>query len=219
MRKAAFLFVACVAMAASANASMYLNEALGSTEGTDWEFIELWNSGPSTLDISGWQVELWDSDTGASYGGADGTSPYAIPAGTTLPTGGYFTFANALAQTGFSFTANVTLPDNSIENSSYTMILADGPGASNIIDSIFVTDGGAGDSANRAGVALTPGGTIGPDGTVLPAGFYRVGDGNPALALLEFNHPHASATPGRANLPEPASVVLIGLAALVLRRR
>jgi hypothetical protein len=53
----------------------------------------------------------------------------------------------------------------------------------------------------------------------MPAGFYRVGDGGAELALLEFNHPHPSATPGAPNIPEPASLLLLGLAGMFLRRR
>lgn len=209
------------AMVSAANAAIVINEVLGSTTGTDSEFIELWNSGPGPVDISGWRVELWDSDAGASYGGSDGGAPYIVPAATTLAAGDYWVMANTTFGTFYSASLRDQLiQENAIENSSYTIILKDSVLAA--VDSFFVTDGGAGDSANDAGAAHVPiSGTVGPDGSNLPAGFYRVGDGNAATALLEFSpQPAPSATPGAANIPEPASVALLGLGALaVLRRR
>ncbi len=182
-----------------ANADVFINEVLGSTTGSDTEFIELYNSGPSSVDISGWEIELWDSDDGSAYGTADGTSPYVIPPSTTLAAGGYYLIANGLTETAYSVTADLSFPDNSIENSSYTIILTSSTGGP-IVDSAFVVDDGPSDSANRAGSPITPNVSIGPDGTFLPAGFYRVGDGNPTVALLEYSPiPAPSATPGAAN--------------------
>lgn len=182
------------------NADVYLNEVLGSTTGSDTEFIELYNSGPGAVDISGWEIELWDSDSGTSYGLPDGPSPIVIPAATSLPQGGYYLLANGLTETAYGVTANQSIGDNSIENSSYTVILTSSS-AGPIIDSAFVTDGGVGDSANRAGTGITPNVSIGPDGTFLPAGFYRVGDGAATVAMLEYSPiPAPSATPGAANL-------------------
>jgi hypothetical protein len=216
------LLVAILAVglvASAANATVYINEVLGSTTGTDSEFIELYNSGPGAVDISNWTIELWDSDSG-SIGGADGGSPYLIPAATSLAAGGYYLMANPTFATYYTATPDFALPANAIENSSYTMILTDA--ALTPVDSFFVWDSGVGDIPNRAGAAYVPiSGTVGPDGSFLPAGFYRVGDGNPATALLEFSpQPAPSATPGAMNLPEPGTLVLLASGALfALRRR
>ncbi len=203
-------------VAAGANASVTINEVLGSTAGTDREFIELYNTGGSSVDISGWTIELWDSDAGAQFGGADGGTPYIINLGSSIAAGGYFTIANALAETEYGFTADQQQAI-SIENSAYTMVLRDA--LSNIIETIYVADGGAGDAANIAGTIITADYTVGPDGTFLPAGFYRIGDGSANLGILEFDQPSPSATPGRANIPAPAALAVLGLGGLVAGRR
>ncbi len=174
-----------------------INELLASTTSSDPEFIELYNTGTTSVDLTGWSLEFWDSDDGPSFGGADGSSPYSIGSGTIAP-GGFFTLGTELSQTVFGYTADQILPSNSIENSSFTAILLDN--SSTVIESIFVTDGDLGDAANQMGTLITPDFTIGPDGTFLPAGFYRVGDGSTTFAFLEFS-PQASpsATPGAAN--------------------
>ncbi|MCG8408078.1 MAG: lamin tail domain-containing protein [Phycisphaerales bacterium] len=193
--------------ARSANAAVVINEVLGSTTSTDTEYIELYNTGPGMVDISGWEIELWDSDVGPSFGLADGDAPYVIPAATSIAVGGYYLLASPEAAAQFGVTADLALPDDSsIENSSYTIILTDGTGGT-VIDSFFVTDGDAGDEANRMGTTpFTPTATIGPDGTFLPAGFYRIGDGGGTFALLEFSpRPAPSGTPGAANLGSVAT--------------
>jgi hypothetical protein len=53
--------------------------------------------------------------------------------------------ANGTAATLFGVTPDLSIPENGIENSSYTALLFDG--ANNVIDAVFVTDGGAGDAA------------------------------------------------------------------------
>ena len=174
--------------AAPARAVVVLNEVLGSTESTDWEYIELYNSGVSAVDISGWKVELWDSDAGSSFGGADGGSPFFIPSTTILAGGGHYLLANQKVVNEFN---NIPAPSqilaqDFVENSSYTVLLVNQLNA--VVDSAFVRDSGPSDSANRAGVALTPNITAGPDGTFLPPGFTRTTDGGGVIKLLDFNY-------------------------------
>jgi len=207
--------IALLAAAGSiASADVVINEVLGSTSGADNEFIELYNTGGSAQSLAGWTIELWDSDAGSQFGGVDGGTPYAL--GGSIAAGGHWTIANMGAQSLYGFTADIN-QEISIENSSYTMVLRDD--LANIINTIFVTDGGAGDAANIAGTFITPDLTFGPDGTFLPAGFYRVGDGSNTLGLLEFGQPSASATPGAANIPAPAALAVLGMGGLVAGRR
>ncbi len=198
--------------AVSVHAQVVINEVLGSTAGSDNEFIELFNSGPDPVDIGGWTVELWDSDAGGQFGTPDGVSPYVVPSGAVIDAGGFFLFANGLAQAAFGVTADVTLPSNAIENSSYTIVLTDELGSP--VSTAFVTDGGSGDAANIAGTLITPDVSIGPDGPFLPAGFTRVPDGGGTLALLEFfPQPSESATPTASGNTPPGG----GVAATIMK--
>ena len=182
-------------LAGNANSSeVVINELLGSTTGRDSEFVELYNNSTVAVDISGWFIELWDSDSGSHFGNPDAASPYFVPEGTILEPNQFFLFANELTEMTYGVTADVLLPANAIENSSYTVVLKDV--SNQIINSIFVTDGGPSDLANIAGDLITPDLSFGPDGSFLPAGFFRIPDGGNELGLLEFSpQPSPSATP------------------------
>jgi hypothetical protein len=203
--QALFILAILIASAGKSSAVIVINEVLGSTTGDDAEFIELYNPTGANVDIGGWQVELWDSDSGA-IGGADGASPLVIPTGISLAPSGHYLFANSEYNNVFSTTPNQTFSDNGIENSSYTIVLADS--GSVVQNSIFVTDGGGGDTANRAGTSITPDATVGPDGTFLPAGFFRTVDGGSTFALQDFGNPASTGTPqsdGVLLTPPPTS--------------
>jgi len=207
--------IALVAAAGSiASADVVINEVLGSTSGADNEFIELYNTGGSAVSLAGWSIELWDSDAGSQFGGADSGAPYAL--GGSVAAGGHCTTPDTGAQSTYGFTADIS-QEIAVENSSYTMVLRDDLGAA--VNTIFVTDGDAGDAANIGGTIITPDLSFGPDGSFLPAGFYRVGDGNDTLALLEFGQPSPSATPGAANIPAPTALAVLGLGGMVAGRR
>ncbi len=222
MRK--LIAMAAVAgVAGAANADVLISEILGSTTGADWEFIEFVNMGAAAVDISGWSLELWDSDAGASFGGVDGGSPYIVGAGTIIGAGETFVMANADAVSGYgTFTPDMDQP-GSVENSSYTAILVDAGLA--VVDSVFVTDGGDGDAANRAGAAFDAAMTVGPDGTFLPAGFART-DTVGGHVVLEFFHDNRTGfdlfggTPGiNQIIPAPGALAMLGLGGLVATRR
>ncbi len=209
--------LALVAAAGAANADVLVNEVVGSTTGGDVEFIELYNTGASAIDLTGWSIELWDSDIdagGSGFGGADGTAPYALSG--SIAAGGYWTIANGETASQIGFTGDAFFGNNSIENSSYTLILRDGMG--NIANSIFFNDGDAGDQANDAGAAITADVTVGPDGSFLPAGFYRFGDGSDIIELHNFSD-FTDYTPGAANVPAPAGLAIAGLGLIAAGRR
>lgn len=225
IRNAIVAGLAIGAGATAAQASgVIISEILGSTSGSDAEFIELVNTGAAPVDISNWSIELWDSDTGGSFGSADASSPYFVPAGTILGPGGTFTFGNSNAETFFGAIFDESLPANAVENSSYTAVLADA--GSSLVEAIFVTDGDAGDAANRGGTPITADFTVGPDGSFLPAGFYRIGGPKgTSTELLNFSTGDlndgtlAGGTPGFNQVPTPGALALAGIAGLAMGRR
>lgn len=222
--RSAFAIAAVIGLAGAANADVLISEILGSTESSDWEFIEIVNTGNTAIDISGWSIELWDSDAG-SIGGLDGGSPHVIGSAILNP-GQVYVLGNALAQAGYSdpmYSFDASLPSNAVENSSYTAVLVDALSA--VMDAVFVTDGGAGDMANRAGSAISTSLTVGPDGTFLPAGFART-DLSGGFAILGFNYADLAngtvtgGTPGINQIvPAPGAMALLGLGGLVVSRR
>ena len=211
--KNAFALALVAAAATAASADVVVNEVVASTTGADPEFIELYNTGASSIDLSGWTIELWDSDS-TSFGGADGTSPYALSG--SIAAGGYRTIANGEAASQLGFIGDAFFGNNSIENSSFTLVLRDA-GAS-VVQTIFFWDSGAGDQANIAGSVITPDVTVGPDGTFMPAGFYRSGDGSNNIVIHDFSD-FTDYTPGAANVPAPGALALLGLGGLAAARR
>jgi hypothetical protein len=177
---------------------VYISELLGSTAAEDTEFIELHNPGSKEIDLTGWTIELWDSDEGAVFGTPDGDSPIRLRG--KIDAGGYFLLANPEFVTVYGIEPDMPIRPNAIENSSYTIVLKDGHGE--ILETIFVSDGDENDTPNIAGREITPDAVIRADGRFIPPGFARVptGDGTREYRLLEFSpRPTPSATPGRAN--------------------
>jgi hypothetical protein len=221
MKKPILLLSAFSVAASSASASVFINEVLASTTGPDVEFFELFNSGASAVDLTGWTLTVYESDGGnPTFGNPDSTYTFGT---ASIAAGGYFTALNAEAQSPsfFGISGDDTLADNFFENSSSTYVLFDG--TSNV-DIVFMTDGDAGDEANINGTSVTAGLSVGPDGTFFPAGFTRIGDGGSTANLLDFGSPTNGATPGAANpVPEPSAFALlaglIGLACVTGRRR
>lgn len=236
---------AIAALAGSAHGQVVISEILGSTSGTDTEYIEIANMGNAPVDITGWAVELWDSNdapglggTNAGWGALDGGSPHVVSGTVILNPGDVYTMGTAqvmfvdytspypTSYNGDPFNVDQTIGDNSVENSSYTAILVDA--GANPVDSWYILDDPTLDMANRAGAAFVPNFTLGPDGSFLPAGGYRVGN---TLGILNFSRPGGSAptlnngtlaggTPGIYQIPAPGALALSGLAGLVgIRRR
>ena len=59
------------------------------------EFVELYNAGASSVDISGWQILA--KQIGSNFGGAEGVGvyTYTLPASTSIPAGGFFVMGAA----------------------------------------------------------------------------------------------------------------------------
>jgi hypothetical protein len=98
-----------------ARAAVIINEFVYDDNSTDdREFVELYNSGPGAVDISGWTVIGRDVTT---------VNPSAtIPAATILPAGGYYVLSNVGV-----LNSNQTVAANFLENDIESIELR-GPG-------------------------------------------------------------------------------------------
>lgn len=128
------------AVTANASAALLINEFQYDDSGTDdREFIELYNSGASAVDISGYTVGTRDSG-----GVGTGTSaPVVIPgalgsATTVIPAGGYYVIGN----TGVA-NVNQVLASGLLENDTETIELRDGPFATGTLIDAVVYEGSA----------------------------------------------------------------------------
>ena len=152
-----------------------INAVLGSTTGTDSEYIELFGAPGTSLD--GLSLVVVESDDQASNGAID--RRIDLTAADTIGANGFFLLANGLAEATYGVTADKTIANNTIENSSYTLALVETvtltgsavAGTEVVRDAVGVTDGeGPGFFALGAPV-------VGPDGSFLPAGVRRNDDG------------------------------------------
>ncbi|MGF1657927.1 MAG: ExeM/NucH family extracellular endonuclease [Rubrimonas sp.] len=150
-----------------------LNEVLGSTTGTDSEYVELFGAPGASL--AGLSVIVVESDPEPSNGEIDFRFDFA--ANATLGDNGFFLLANDLAEATYGVVANATIPRDSIENSAYTIALVETAslvgaavtGAETVLDAVAVDDGD--------GAFFFDAPVLGPDGRFLPAGVGRIEDG------------------------------------------
>lgn len=214
---------AIAALAGAANANIVVSEIHGSTTGTDAEYIEIYNDGSVTgntpVDISGWSLTFYDSDTSDSDFGAIDFA-LTIPAGTILAPGDTFLAASPEARTVFGLPLSTFgFANNEIENDSYTAVFRDA--SSTILEVLFTEDPSEGPAqANIDGISTTPDVTFGPDGTFLAPGYYRTSSAG-AFTLTDFGN-GAPNNPGVANylaVPAPGAFALAAVAGLASRRR
>ncbi len=107
-----------------------INELLTDEYGQDAEFVELYNSGPDPVDISGWVLRASDEVAPP----ADDNPDYTIPASTILAAGDYYVIGSALV-------ANVDLvvgTTNLWENEREALQLMDQNGV--VVDTV-ITEG------------------------------------------------------------------------------
>lgn len=155
--------------------SLVINEVLGSTTGTDVEFVELF--GEAGTSLAGLSIIVVESDDQASNGAID--FQFDFGADDRIGDNGFFLVGTDSVAATYGVTPNALIQTNSIENSSYTIALVEtssiiGGSVSSsevVLDALGVTDGGATDSFFFGAPV------IGPDGPFLPAGGRRVTDG------------------------------------------
>lgn len=191
-------------------ASIVINEMVISTTGNDWEFFELFGTaGASLADV--WLIGI-EGDTGTSAGTIDRVID--LSALGSIGASGLVLGISPTGQATYGLAGDLAIPDNSFENGTATYLLvtgftgstgtdldADNNGVldttpwTGVLDSLTITDGGAGDLAYSPTV-------LGPDGTFLPAGVFRTYDGGPWSATFQ-NFSTPGGTPGTSNGPQP----------------
>lgn len=201
----AIAFAALIALPAlslpAAAQNPVINEVLGSTTGSDSEYVELY--GAVGTPLGGLSIIVVESDDQSNNGAID----FRIDLGADARIGdnGFFLLGNTTAAAQYGVTPNLELPANAIENSSYTIALIETDSISGtvatdsitIIDAVGVTDG------ETAAFFAFDAPVVGPDGTFLPAGVIRAQDGVDTdtaadWILADFNNgsPPNSPTPG-----------------------
>ena len=121
MRRLVIFSLACglVAFAIQiVRADIVINEFSYDDQSTDdLEFVELYNSGGASVDISGWTLGTRD----AGGVGVSGSASSVIPAATTLGAGAYYVIGNA------AVVPNLTRAGDFLENDGETLELRSGP--------------------------------------------------------------------------------------------
>ncbi len=178
--------------------SLVINEVIIDSAGSDTEFLEIYNADTVSVDIAGFSIEKWDSDSGGSFGGADGGGAITIPSGTPiiLAPGEYYLMANSVfaAVPEYSeITIDLSIPNNSFENGSATFVLRDAAG--NVVHTVFATDGGMSDQANIDGTVIVPDSVANTD-----FAFALLPDGDTSNVVeIDNGVPSTEATPGSTN--------------------
>jgi uncharacterized protein len=218
------LFALLIAMGASTagaqtnDTGVYINEIQVSTAGTDWEFFEL--KGAAGTDLSNLSLVGIESDTGSLAGTIDLVVSLA---GQSIPSGGFWLGISPTGAATYGITGELTIADNSFENSTATYFLVSGfIGA--LGDDLDTSDDGILDSTPWASIldsinirdSVTDfnygAPSVGPDGTFLPSGTFRcpdAPDGTFDNNIHNFSVPDG--TPGMANnCPPPPPVEACG---------
>ncbi len=190
--------------------TIFINELQVNTSGLDWEFIEL--QGTSGTDLSDYTIITIESDNEPQAGTIDQVIPLS---GQRIPEDGFWVAMSPAAMAEYGTSADLTIPNNSFENSTTTFLLVtdfvgelnddidtDNNGIidrtlwSSIIDSVALVDNGENDFAYAEDV-------FGPAGNFLPSGIFR----NPnaptgAFSNTFLNFALSDGTPGTSNTPD-----------------
>lgn len=149
-RLAALIAASVLAVPALASAQVVINEFVYDDGGTDdREFVELFNSGASLVDISGWVLQSRD-------GGATPIQPVVtIPASTSIPAGGYYVIGYASVP---GVNQTVTGASGFFENDAETLELYSGPVATaGLVDAvIYEANKGSGTAGGTTGFGAPP---------------------------------------------------------------
>ncbi|MBE2233339.1 MAG: lamin tail domain-containing protein, partial [Anaerolinea sp.] len=125
----------------------------------DDEYIELYNASDMAVDLSGWRLDDVDDGLRAS---PDGSPPYILPAGASIPAGGFllvFRSASGIALNNDGDSVRLLRPDGVVVEAAEYSSSRDDQAASKTID---------GGSEWTRSYPPTPGGSNHPNGTPTP---------------------------------------------------
>lgn len=174
-----------------------INEMQLKGSGLDPQFVELYNFGTSSIDLAGWSVKAYGSDSSRGDFGAE-LGSFTIPTGTpvNLSPSGFYLVGDSLFESLYGITPDLQA-EPGFNLFDVTVILFDS--ANTPVFTVFNTDGNAANQPNNAGAPTVADITISND-PFSAAGYYLETDGGGTAALLEFAPiPSASATPGTTN--------------------
>ncbi|GHC50980.1 lamin tail domain-containing protein [Roseibacillus persicicus] len=175
-----------------------INEMQVKAGGDDPQFVELYNNQGTAVDLAGWSVKAYGSDTGDTVNFGNLLGSFTIPSGSPvlLAPGEFYLAGDSVFESIYGIT-----PDLQVEPGfglfDITMILFDAD--DNAVFTVFSQDDDATNQANNAGAPTVADITIN-DGFNSPAGYYLDSDGGTTASLIEFApQPASSATPGQTN--------------------
>ncbi|MGE3182881.1 MAG: PEP-CTERM sorting domain-containing protein [Phycisphaerae bacterium] len=232
------LGLAACSLLASQALAISINEIRVDQPGTDNdEFFELAGTPGASLSGLTYLVIGDDSGDGSGLNGKrSGSIEFALDlTGSSIPADGYFLAATSTFTGGsVDLTAGgANLFENS-DNVSHLLVsgftgalnddldtnndgVLDSMPWASVVDAISLIETANPPANNADEWDYGFGGGIGPDGTFVPGHVYRFANetGPWNIGIFEGD----DITPGIANLPEPASLALIALGVLALRRR
>jgi len=195
---AVLLTFAGLLVMAPVRAQVVINEVLQSTTGTDVEYFELY--GPPNASLAGLSFIAVEAE-GSTVGSIDDRFDFAP--GDTLGDNGFYLWGTASVAGVYGVAPNREFPDNTLENSATTFALVrtaslvggDVSGAEVVLDAVATVQSG--------GTFFFGAPVIGPDGSFLPAGVRRVGDGVDTDSVADWVIADFNLGPG--NTPTPGT--------------
>ena len=214
LKTAAIAAIASLGLAASSNAAVVINELYGaggnSGASLNQDYIELYNNGGPTVDLSTLQLEY--ASSGGTFNGS--TSTFALPS-FNLASGGFYLVGGASGTNGTAIpTPDATSSINlSGTNGKIRLVpFGNADTSKTIAGTVDYVGFGSADTFEGTAAAPSPSSTMSISRTVLGVDTNNNG--------ADFSVTAPSPTNSGSTVPEPTSLAIIGLAGLgALRRR
>ncbi|MGJ8723386.1 MAG: lamin tail domain-containing protein [Roseibacillus sp.] len=176
-----------------------INEMQVKASGFDPQFVELYNNQGTAVDIAGWSVKAYGSDTAeADYGTEVGSFTIPSASAVMLAPGEFYLVGDAVFESLYG-----VVPDLQAETGfsafDITMILFDDAGSA--VYTVLNADDDATTQANNAGGPAVSDVSVTSGDGFSAAGYYLDPDGGTSASVFGFFDPQpaAEATPGQTN--------------------